>query len=715
VSIYRHLGWFIVAPCFVACGHADGDDTGREPALLTRAAAVVSPPTADDVCSSHRWVGVTLVGQCPGSVIVPGAGTWQQSWLTGSVPPTAPGLAKLCAYDWTPGSSATADPVPHVPALPGDAGRPASDWLARDCQVTAPLGGDAPPAKLGIDLNAQLLGQVDAPAERKANPAAAPARVQLAVLDTAPDSGTGPLISGRNGHGYALARLMENVMCPREPDGSSTGACLSQPEAVLAMPRVGPDEVDQKEGGHSGTPWELAAAITRTVDDFIERASQDAKSPPQRLVINLSLGWEPRWGGAFTSSPDELEGPVRAVYDALVHARCHGALAIAAAGNAPGGPETVDGAMFPARWETKLAPSATQCVAFEGGLGTMWSLPVRPFPDVGYRPLVHAVGGVDGADNVLRNARPKAMPRLAAPAALAAGVVPKGTVVGHPGGGSRVTNTAESTRVLTGTSVGAALASSAAATIWAYRPELTTSQVMQILADSGAELHQPPKHGLQTATCLGGGVCATAPRRLSICKAFEKACAGGSTRCPSVLPACSTTSPYAGEVSMPGPDALSSLEAACMPVLKVDGSSCDEVTESPDTQWFGTQVGPRLAPQPGDHHCPACFAVLDPRASTMNVLISIDPSTRAELSSPALLAYAERADAPVRIDLSSALRSTLVPGTNYRITHVPLRMPSASIARISSTRVSFRVLSDPAAGITRTPQSVTEEIPFYIR
>jgi len=518
------------------------------------------------------------------------------------------------------------------------------------------------------------------------------------------------LIPGRNGHGYALARMIENVTCPKHDDGTPMGTCLAQPRSVLAMPYVGPDEVDPKEGGHSGTPWTLASAITRTVDRYVQEATQDPKDGPQHLVLNLSMGWEPRWGGAYTASPDELDGPLRAVHDALVHARCHGALVLAAAGNVPGGPEKATGAMYPAAWEIKAAPSPAECVAFEGGIGTMLDLPYRPFPDYGYRPLVHAVGGVDGADTPLRRTRSESMPRIVAPAAMAAGLVPKGTRVGHPGGGHRVTTAPESTRVLTGTSVSTALVSSAATTLWAFRPELSTSDLMEVLWKTGADLNQPPKLPMKTHTCLGGGACTSTPHRLSICNALEAVCSSGVSRCPVYVAACQSVAPYGGKASMPGSAAMAAFEAACQPWLKIDGSTCVETFETPDVELFGTQVGPRLTPQPGDHFCSACFMQFDPRADMANITISIDPRTTADLGAAAVHLYSGRSTSAMRVDLSEQLPATLVPGETYRIRNVPVRVSS----NLSAAEISFQLLSDPAARSTRMPQSVTESIPHAI-
>jgi hypothetical protein len=99
----------------------------------------------------------------------------------------------------------------------------------------------------------------------------------------------------------------------------------------------------------------------------------------------------------------------------------------------------------------------------------------------------------------------------------------------------------------------------------------------------------------------------------------------------------------------------------------------------------------------------------------MDVVISIDPRATAEVSSPAVLAYAARTAKPLSTDLSSALEGTLVPGTHYRVNEVPLDMPATAIRSLSSVRVSFQVLSDPTALVGRVSQSVTQEIPFYVR
>jgi subtilisin family serine protease len=170
----------------------------------------------------------------------------------------------------------------------------------------------------------------------------------------------------------------------------------------------------------------------------------------------------------------------------------------AAAGNgADPSCETSRGPLTPASFEGRPAPDAAQCRALGFTTSGAFTLPI--FSDR-QRPLVYAVGGIDGQGRSLANARVGSRPRLAAPAV-------QGLAVGRDGA---------YTVALSGSSVAAAVATGAAALAWSYRPELDPGALAELLYDSGASTAEQSEFGL-----LGGA----SIRRLSVCKALARACA----------------------------------------------------------------------------------------------------------------------------------------------------------------------------------------------
>jgi hypothetical protein len=117
--------------------------------------------------------------------------------------------------------------------------------------------------------------------------------------------------------------------------------CVGFVSHNLALPMVTPTIATPALGGFFGYQSQLAASLQAAVSDWKAHnagAAAADETPHERLVINVSLGWEPIYGGAVPAAgPAGLAPPVRAVYDALQHAACNGALVFAAAGNDPGG------------------------------------------------------------------------------------------------------------------------------------------------------------------------------------------------------------------------------------------------------------------------------------------------------------------------------------------------------------------------------------------
>ena len=220
--------------------------------------------------------------------------------------------------------------------------------------------------------------------------------------------------------------------------------------------------------------WEdLALAIRREVAAW---AAMDRDTRPN-LILNLSVGWDAAYGDPPV---------VRATVEDAV---CRGALVVAAAGNRIAGPAFVERPIFPAAWEAVPAPSRKKC---ERLLGESLEEPAAGSAGA-YRPLLHAVGGVQHDGRPLSNSRPGATPRLVA----YGDHVP----VRYRDGVGRET--------LTGTSVSTLVVTAAAAARWRAEPRLESYQVMQALWNAGEGVEQAVDF------CLGG------------------ACAEASFRCPT--------------------------------------------------------------------------------------------------------------------------------------------------------------------------------------
>lgn len=164
----------------------------------------------------------------------------------------------------------------------------------------------------------------------------------VAVIDTSPtldfpDALTTP---GDNRHGQMVANLVHRAACG--PMGVQDG-CAVKVRTVKGLDYI-------KSGGAvrrvSNEPASMGSwlDLARAIDEAVQTSAN-----PERLVINLSLGWHPLRGG---------EGPreswpvaIEAVFVALSQARCRGARILAAAGNNSGADTATNaGALLPAAW-----------------------------------------------------------------------------------------------------------------------------------------------------------------------------------------------------------------------------------------------------------------------------------------------------------------------------------------------------------------------------
>jgi len=270
-------------------------------------------------------------------------------------------------------------------------------------------------------------------------------------------------------HGLAMAEVVGAVRCPNDESG-----CRDQLFHAQAFPYAAASPFPAGGGGPLGSLGSLAHAIGEAT---VRWQKSTMRTSP--LVLNLSLGWDPRYGSELTAAGQEtahtdllvtpsatVEATVQAVHTAMVYATCLEALPIAAAGNNPGAACEQQGLMAPAAWERYPAPDRARCLALFGDLPA-WRAGDPSVP-VTTKALVYGAGGVDADGRAIPIARAGGTPPRVLPAFQA--------VVGA---GPRQTDP------LTGTSIAAAALSALAAQVWSHHRALGPHQVIALLDASG--------------------------------------------------------------------------------------------------------------------------------------------------------------------------------------------------------------------------------------
>lgn len=498
----------------------------------------------------------------------------QHGWVLS--PPLAEPFARFCEYTYTRANAGLPagafgdleNPVLEAPA-DADVGRVYG-------QTATEESFDVAASQLRSEMSAAMSGTLGGlfrahadipPAPALLNPAL---RSRLAIVDTMPHGAPAP----RSVHAPSLGAIARAIVC------GPSGACAVDIQHYLAMPRVEAGQLDLTNGGHYGTLWELAKAISAAV------AANTSGAP---LVINLSLGWEPDPQinlptdhlALILGSGQNIPAPERAVHAALVHARCSNALVFAAAGNKHVSFHGATGQMLPARWSSLRSPSDAECSSMFGDRAAHSANPSRG------RPLLYAVGGVDRFDHFLENARPDSTPELTAPSSYA----------WAPGG----------LDILTGTSVATIVAAASASMVAAIRPDLGPDRTFDLVKNAGTPLS------------LCEGITCTSTRRISVCRAEAAACAGLQT-CAALSCAAVGAPPPQWPFSM-FVDAAADLLARST-FLMIDyapaqsTNSCGNVAVPtgaplPDGSCpYASTIAVQnldLSPQPVDPMCPVCW------------------------------------------------------------------------------------------------------------
>jgi hypothetical protein len=470
-------------------------------------------------------------------------GTWKARLLG-----KARTLSGYCVLEWS--GSAT----PDINLLPRAVRSDSGKAIYGDRPVVAPL---APTSALTDASWASLekamilsAGTDRAPVQTLAS------RAFVAAVDSAKrDVATDEASTGTYEHGELVGRIARTI-----GGGSKALAVLS----TTALPRLQNGSASAS-GGYYGYTTDVALAIVDAVESWASRTALEKTKRP--LVINLSMGWDTvnYTGSALSASAatgytatSVSNHPQRNVFLAIQYANCAGALVLSAAGNKAQGSPANDTLMLPAAWEFVPAPTQAQCDAF--------GLRARTNRVATTSRMTYAIGGVDGADKAIFNARGAGQPRLVAYGDAVA-VSRAASVGGHTG-------------VMTGTSIATAVASSIAAYAWSFDPRYTAHDIASFM------YAQSPNLGVTATACSYGAACQT--KRVSLCEV--------ASRVRGVAAGCASVGPFAG----------SKVRAAVSPASLATFKEAKGSTSLVSLTAVNSMVNPQVRPMPGSGGCSLC-------------------------------------------------------------------------------------------------------------
>ena len=480
-----------------------------------------------------------------------------------------------CGYVWTSAQSA----VPELAPL-----RRVTAQLEPDPPVVSTNAGVDPELAAGWfePLYARARARLEAPETR--DPQAFGRVVRVAVLDTAADGRAGIIDS--SGHGRAVSRVISELACgelqPCAAELSHVPALALDSHEAFAVRRASVGR------GAFGTRAELAAAIERTVTRWEQDREKGAG--PERLVINLSLGWSGCWesGSHEQLKLADLLGGKRslgstAVIRALARASCAGALVVAAGGNGVGDAVCAKEAdfggrprhVFPGLWGgTPLEPEV--CAKL---------FDRKPAIEETV-PLLLGIGAVDDDDDQL-----SITDHEADLVAYGQAVVMHDATLGSG-----------FTLQLSGTSISAAAVSGVAAAVLGSRPELRNTELVRLIRDAALPLRAAPAPGSVDARdfiCNMGFAAEPCKevRRVSLCQTLQHAQIGARCSAANPLPGFATMSPVAPLLGVVDCDSC--------------GSTCPEECAL-STVPEDTTVLPWVTPQPKPPACGTCAQVRTP-------------------------------------------------------------------------------------------------------
>ena len=590
-------------------------------------------------------------------------GTVPEGWFSellfadGPMPtPDVPGeLARFCKYKRDFNSEGGYSTEEYLRMLEAIDAAPTMDvnTVALNCAVQQAQTGLAESSEVQTAAREAFrlnIGHVAADA--LAASAGARELVDFALLDTIPDD-KDDMPEFINEHGLQMQEIAHDIVCPGgEPE------CLERVYPVLAMPRETNDGAPiWSTGGEYGAQTDVGIAIYAAVRNWTRDLDKPDGAP--HLVLNLSLGWET----ANLTNLDPNRGPVEAVKAALEFAACRGALVFGAAGNnrIPECPEDHTGLLYPAAFETLSAPDEATCEA----LGyTLEQAPENPIFG-GEWPLIVAVGGVDAFDSPLVNSRDEGQPALVA-----------------LGANGIAASQSLSSASLTGTSVSTVVASSTAALIWAYRPELTPDELIALIYEAGWDTG---------ASASAGRNAGESVHRISVCASLDAACEGLA---PDLCPAldCPATAAAAdGNLGTYFDTVDQTLAGAT-----VASFSLDLPGESPECSEGLNAI--LAEPQPEVPVCPYCSVDLPPGGGgggeKATLYISVDSTYIGSITDAVFVSY-DAARTPTTHVLSQDIIDSLNDSSSG-VTAVELDAPDTASATIEFA------LDDPTGPQTQT-------------
>lgn len=525
--------------------------TAAATASLAPLGSAVAPGDLASRLLARSCDGVLLLAESPTCGSHP---PWKAQRLFPAARTGSPQLDRYCVYSWT--GAARPGPGDYPP------GGVAVDCIANVGFIASDDGPDLPPdadvMERRREMEGRFLAHTGALTTLPAPAFAGGPLVRTAVLDTARDVLPGRPGRGRSDHGRVMGLIAARLACPREP-GS---ACLTAIDNVLTLDTLPTDDGLERNG--NGGQVTYRSHVARAI---VEAALVVA--PEQRSILTMSLGWHFDAGRNGPGvSPMPL--PERVVLEALRYARCRGSLILAATGNSGGDRPASPGPLYPGGWHQVAAPTRAQCLS---ELGV-----VAPHELAG--PLVHALTGLAGDDSPVYNTPAGAISGLAAAGAHAYVTDPLAAAGAPP------------VREKTGSSPATAAAAGIAAVAWAYWPEKTADEVMQLVREAGVDL------GLPADYCPGGPPCETV-RRLSLCRVVAAAAAAGRTSLPA--PFCAADPPR----SRPGQVPSLAAEPADGCRSRLARGGC---TSNPRLISANDLLLPVALPAPDETICPGCGA-----------------------------------------------------------------------------------------------------------
>lgn len=552
----------------------------------------------------RRWIGR--------SVTTPVSCTGAPNWLARPMfkSPEPPGTEAFCRYAWQLSSaprstdidalmlaSRAAQMTEDVPSMVPQARGP---WSPQEVEFFEGLRASLPARVGSVSTVPIVIPEVPV--------------ARIVVIDSAADAAHGQISPGQGTrHGDTLAHLIEDLVCmPRQPNGYRE--CAAEVTTALALPWV-ESGADRPHGGHTGSPAELAEAIHRATQRWIDDRAIDPVFTPRRLILNLSLGWEHTSGVAdcYTSGDAARGLPVTAVEETLKQIAAEDVLVIAAAGNQSGGLGSRTGL---------LCPGAFQRL---------------PHPDAPSTSLLYAVTGLDASDRPLTSARELGHTGIAA--------YGFGAVAWRDGD--------PVPPALTGSSVSTAVVSAVAALVLAHRPDRTNTEVAKAIYEGGY------------ATNKTADAC---PRELPRCIMLRRANLCGALKKVDDLYSCDSPGP--GSWSSPRlPSQVSALVSSI--TAPATPAPAAPIIENPHSQRPSAQVQPWTFPQPISVTCPTCVVTANEGSTPPELWL---PALGRQLFHyPMLIIYQENGDRS-----AYRLLEQLEEGVSYRFALPAAAFPPSS-------------------------------------